>query len=238
MPPALFNILYWIWDTLLSPITTIIPILLGIIPVILKMRTDAQIRALNIITKEIVKINDFSIEFLELYKQLKQSTKEITDEHVSTLNILGSKIDYHFQYLENKIKYFPYGIYHFPNTFFSYTIFYNNTYTLFTEYRDCLRMDTIFDGKKEYFNEGNTLIEYPHLTQVDYDDMINCSQKVIESLEEHILSKGFSTLKILVENKLYFIYYPSLICFLTLTSLYIITFILTFFDYLCSIILT
>lgn len=187
----------------------IIPVLTGIIPLILKLRTDAQIRALNVITEEIVKINDYAIEFLELYQQLKQERKTATNEQMITLNILGNKIDYHFQYLENKIKYFPYGLFHFPQFLFSIDIFYNETHKLFTQYRDSLRMDTILDGKKEYFNQYHKIShKYYHseVKNVNYDNMIEHSQELINYLEDHILSKTLLSLKLLAKRDLYDIF--------------------------------
>lgn len=179
----------------------IIPILAGIIPIILKMRTDAQVRALQIITEEIVKINDFVIEFSEVYKKLKRNQNIIEISDIVLLHTLRRKIDYHLAYLENKIKYFPYGFHHKPEFLFSKHIFFNEANTLFVKYQDSLRNDTILDRDIEYFNKYNRISpKYTHLKEVNYDDMIDCSHNLTEYLADHILSKTSHTFRLFMKK--------------------------------------
>lgn len=221
--------------------TAIIPILLGIIPVMLKMRTNSQLRTLNIISEEIVKINDYSIELLELHANLKSKDSTVDDHNQLVLLTLKRKIDYHLEYLENKIKYFPYGLYNKLDFFFSKTYFFNKADDLFMKYQDCLRADTILSREIQYFDTNTgLLLKKEHLREVNYDDMVTHSNYLIEYLEEHILDKVSITFQLFMKkSKLTLLLLSITITFLsTLIILYIIVFILIFFDYLFSILIT
>lgn len=84
-----------------------------------RLRFATQSRAVKSIGDEIVKINDFCIEFLETYDYLlknpddknegNKDSKSLEKKDIIYLNTLAKKIDFHFEYLSNQIDTFPYG---------------------------------------------------------------------------------------------------------------------------------
>lgn len=151
-----------------------------------RLRFTTQSRAVKSVSDEIIKINDFCMEFLENYTYLAQNSSEVLDKKdVIALNILLRKIDLHFEYLANQINYFPYGTV--LSQFIKRKIYHQEARILFMQYQDTMRGDSILERGIVLF-ENNRLKEQtvsPFNTE-KLDLIIDASNQLNNYLEKHI----------------------------------------------------
>lgn len=168
-----------------------------------RLRFTTQSRAVKSVGDEIIKINDFCMEFLETYTYLTQNPSEVLDKKdVIALNILLRKIDLHFEYLANQVDNFPYGtvfdvvlswIFNHLVPFSAFSKLNKNqaylaiTQNFFSNYQDKIRGDSILERGIVLF-ENNRLKEQtvsPFNTE-KLDLIIDASNQLNNYLEKHI----------------------------------------------------
>lgn len=171
-----------------------------------RLRFTTQSRAVKSINDEIVKINDFCMEFLETYAYFVQNSDENLDKKdIITLNTLARKIDLHFEYLSNQINNFPYGSV--LSQFLKRKCYHKNAHRLFIDYQDKVRADSplergivLFENNKlknifkndksENLSEDNKS-ENQSFALFDnkrLDSIIEASNQLNNYLEKHIHS--------------------------------------------------
>lgn len=74
-----------------------------------RVHSQNQHRALKSISDEIIKINDFVIEFILKVKYLNDSSSDLEQKDIYELETLKAKINAHLHYLGEFFKAFPYG---------------------------------------------------------------------------------------------------------------------------------
>lgn len=139
--------------------------LLAIIPFyvfVQRIHNQTQQRSLKAITDEIVKINDFTIEFITKINS-SQVGKAFDEKNQNELLILKSKINSHINYLSEHLLAFPYGgpinyiVYFFTKKYFSNSAK-KRSETLELDYQDAILKDTILSLEKDFLNEANQLL--------------------------------------------------------------------------------
>ncbi|WP_087547018.1 hypothetical protein [Acinetobacter sp. WCHA39] len=177
-----------------------IAIALGSIYLILqRFHLRLQMRFLKNISDEILKINDFCIDFSSKFNQYKKENSENSDlKSFNEMISLRHKIHNHLDYLTSTINSFPYGN---PLNFFWFSLighYFNNNMqieadTLLTLYQSRITDDTVlqkdinlqtlFTQKANLFNEE---IVYLHeINQNKIDDIVLCGLDLINALEDH-----------------------------------------------------
>jgi hypothetical protein len=153
-----------------------------------------QMRFLKNISDEILKINDFCIEFEAKFHQYKvdTDTKNLTD-----LLTIRNKIHNHLDYLTSAVNSFPYGN---PLNFFWFSL--TNEYfskknqtkadALLTNYQGKISDDTVlqknFNLKKQVKTKLNLMNVHNNISEIDQfriDEIILAGLDLIEMLEDH-----------------------------------------------------
>lgn len=94
----------------LQRIVTSLGFVVGIYIFLQRFHLRLQARFLGNVSDEIIKINDFCIEFCFKYHQMKQEFQgEVDFKLASELSVLRSKINNHLDCLTARIYTFPYG---------------------------------------------------------------------------------------------------------------------------------
>lgn len=153
-----------------------------------RLRFTTQSRAAKSISDEIVKINDFCIEFLETYTYISQNPDEKIDKKdIVALNTLAKKIDLHFEYLANQIKHFPYGTV--ISQFTNRKTYHKTAHMLFINYQDKMRSDTILERGVILFENNqlraNNFIPFD-IKKLDL--IIDAGNQLNNYLEKHLSS--------------------------------------------------
>lgn len=210
---------------ILSPVLSVIG---GVITFILKVRSDTQIRTLRIIQDELNKIDIWCIELLEKYIYIRHHSNMdniIREEYIVEIKILSHKIDYHLDYLEKRIEYFPYGIMdslHKEKDVNEY--FRQQANALFFYYQNSICNETIFERGQQFFDENNLLYTKKNERIINYkhDDVIANGQDLLKYFEEHITSEKINIIKHTLK------FYKYLIILMILIILIFILLILIF----------
>lgn len=147
----------------------------------------AQQRSLKAISDEIVKINDFVIEFVFKLNTLDKDEK--TDDKLLTeLLILKSKINSHINYLGEYLYAFPYGG---PLKYIVFFFFKSHrrkakleSDALELEYQEIILNDTILSLEKNIINKRKQLLTYT-TNQTQKDILFNNDSKKIYALKDN-----------------------------------------------------
>ena len=181
-------------------LATTIAALASIYFVLQRFHLRLQVRFLKNISDEIIKINDFCIEFSYKHEQLLDSLVAIANEDEQTdpdpkiiteLKTLRSKIKNHLDYLTSQINAFPYGN---PLNFFWFSIMGKylmnqvplEADALLTTYQDVILTDTILQSEISLFENYR---EQALIDSDKIDDIVIAGIDLITLLEDH--SKKF-----------------------------------------------
>ncbi len=158
--------------------------LLAIIPVyvfIQRIHNQTQQRSLKSITDEIIKINDFTIEFIIKINSLKIG-EIVEDKNLNDMLILKSKINSHINYLSEHLLAFPYGgpinyIYYFITKKYYSKKDKEHSEQLELEYQDAIIKDTILSLEKVFINTENQLLSIKKYENDSFNNIFNNSFK-------------------------------------------------------------
>lgn len=168
---------------------------LYIIPIYVFMQrvhNQTQQRALKSISDEVIKVNDFIIEFIYKFEALKEST-EIDEKSVYELRMLKSKINAHLNYITDYLVAFPYG----GPLNFAYYFFFKQYLSDTAEkkaldlelgYQDLVISETILSLEIEFIVNNRIVINYEdlkELNQESIDRIINKGSRLQHHLEEN-----------------------------------------------------
>ena len=175
---------------LLKGVIAPITFLFGFYVFLQRFHLRLQARFLKNISDEIIKINDFCIEFNFKHSQIVE--KDDADQKIiSETEILRSKIKNHLDYLSCQINSFPFGN---PLNFFWFSLtgkYICNTFQieidgLVTGYQDTILENTILQSEEFICNSNN---KDECITREKIDDIVVCGIELINKLEDH--SKRF-----------------------------------------------
>lgn len=166
-----------------------------IIPVyvfVQRIHSQTQQRAFKAVSDEIVKINDFVIEFIFKIEVIEADT-EIDAKNISELLILKNKINAHIIYTHEYVNGFPYGG---PLNYACYFIFKrylflepkNTTDNLEFKYQELILNDTILSLEKEFIENKKLKQLDDHTIKLDQeviDNIIATSRTLLEHLEDN-----------------------------------------------------
>ena len=155
-----------------------------------RIHNQTQQRSLKAVSDELVKINDFVIEFSMKLSLLKEG-EIIDDKILSELIILKSKINSHIIYMNEYINGFPYGgpinylcLFVFKRYLFNQPK--QKTSNLEFKYQEIILNDTYLSLEKN-FRDDNKLkyiqITTAPLNQKKIDQLISVSRELLEHLE-------------------------------------------------------
>lgn len=157
-----------------------------------------QMRFLKNISDEILKINDFCIEFSSKFNQYKEGYEKNDLKTFNEIISLRHKVHNHLDYLTSTVNSFPYGN---PLNFFWFSLtgnYFNkdiqiNADNLLTTYQSQISDDTTlqkdinlklsFDNTINLFNTTNKKID--DIDQNKIDEIILSGLDLIELLEDH-----------------------------------------------------
>lgn len=185
--------------TLLSQwfeVKNLITILLGfgsIYLILQRFHLRLQMRFLKNISDEIIKINDYCIEFSFKHEQILnfiKNEKELDEKVLVEVKTLRSKIKNHLDYLAAQIDAFPYGN---PINFFWYSIsgkyifdkIQIDTDKCLTTYQDAIMKDTILQTEEliDMPIDENSSTEL--IDQERIDTIVVAGLDIISMLEDH-----------------------------------------------------
>lgn len=157
-----------------------------------RIHSQTQQRAFKAVSDELVKINDFVIEFIFKIEVLESDT-EIDAKTISELQILKNKINAHIIYTHEYINGYPYGG---PLNYVCFFIFKrylflepkNTTDELEFTYQELILNDTILSLEKEFINDKKLKPLDDHtlkLDQVAIDKIVATSRALLEHLEDN-----------------------------------------------------
>lgn len=158
-----------------------------------RVHSQNQHRALKSISDEIVKINDFVIEFILKFKYLKSCDDEPTTKDIYELEILKSKINVHLIYLSEFFNAFPYGG---PLNYFllvlTKKLFFPNARNLTQDYefnyQSLILDDTVLSLELEFIENGKFKVLDENiipLNQKTIDNISVESRNILEHLEKN-----------------------------------------------------
>ena len=157
-----------------------------------RVHSQTQQRAFKAVSDEIVKINDFVIEFIFKIEIIEPDT-EIDAKTISELQILKNKINAHIIYTQEYIHGFPYGgpLNHVYFLLFKHYLFPKPKKTIddleFT-YQELILNDTVLSLEKEFIEDKKLKLLDDHtlkLDQVVIDKIISTSRALLENLEDN-----------------------------------------------------
>lgn len=166
-----------------------------IIPVyvfVQRIHSQTQQRAFKAVSDEIVKINDFVIEFI--FKiEVVEPNSELDAKTISELQILKNKINAHIIYTHEYINGYPYGG---PFNYVCYFIFKrylflepkNITDELEFTYQELILNDTILSLEKEFIEDKKLKPLDDHTLKLDkiaIDKIVATSRALLEHLEDN-----------------------------------------------------
>ena len=179
----------------------IVKILLGLGSIYLilqRFHLRLQMRFLKNISDEIIKINDYIIEFQSKFELFKSSISEVDRKNYYEIYSIRNKVHNHLDYLTSLVNSFPYGN---PVNFFWYSLkgkYYDNKTqikadSLLTNYQSLITDDTILQKdidligfvkiKVNLSNQQKIIISEIHQQKID-DITVN-GIDLIELLEDH-----------------------------------------------------
>lgn len=157
-----------------------------------RVHSQTQQRAFKAISDELVKINDFVIEFISKLDVIEPNT-EIEAKTISELNALKNKINAHIIYTQEYIHGFPYGgpLNHVYFLLFKHYLFPKPKKTIddleFT-YQELILNDTVLSLEKEFIEDKKLKLLDDHtlkLDQVVIDKIVSTSRALLENLEDN-----------------------------------------------------
>ena len=157
-----------------------------------RVHSQTQQRAFKAVSDEIVKINDFVIEFIFKIEIIEPDT-EIDAKTISELQILKNKINAHIIYTHEYINGYPYGG---PLNYVCFFVFKrylflepkNDTDELELMYQELILNDTILSLEKEFIEDKKLkpLDDYTRkFNQVAIDNIVSISRAILEHLEDN-----------------------------------------------------
>ena len=157
-----------------------------------RVHSQTQQRAFKAVSDEIVKINDFVIEFIFKIEIIEPDT-EIDAKTISELQILKNKINAHIIYTHEDINGYPYGG---PLNYVCFFVFKrylflepkNDTDELELMYQELILNDTILSLEKEFIEDKKLkpLDDYTRkFNQVAIDNIVSISRAILEHLEDN-----------------------------------------------------
>lgn len=183
-----------IWTVIVN-LFTLVGALIGFYLILQKFHMRIQMRFLKNISDEIIKINDFCIEFSFKYIQyleiLALETAGTDPKTLAEIQVIRSKIKNHLDYLSAQINSFPFGN---PLNFFWYSItekyLWENiqiiTDELLTNYQDAILNDTILQTEMSINPSIDKNESYGSLIdQERIDSIVVSGLDLINHLEDH-----------------------------------------------------
>lgn len=176
-------------------ILQILKLCLLVIPIyvfVQRIHSQTQQRAFKAVSDEIVKINDFVIEFIFKIEVIEPSA-EIDAKTISELLILKNKINAHIIYTHEYINGYPYGG---PLNYVCFFIFKRYVFLkpkkitdeLEFVYQELILNDTVLSLEKDFI-ENKKLKELDDYTlkldQITIDNIISTSRALLEHLEDN-----------------------------------------------------
>lgn len=173
----------------------IMQLCLVIIPIyvfVQRIHSQTQQRAFKAVSDEIVKINDFVIEFIFKMETLEPDT-EIDVKTIAELKILKNKINAHIIYTHEYINGYPYGgplnyVFFFMFKRYLFLKPKQDTDELEFIYQELILNDTILSLEKEFIEDKKLKSLDDHtlkLDQVAIDSIISTSRSLLEHLEDN-----------------------------------------------------
>lgn len=172
-----------------------LPILVYIIPIyvfIQRVHNQSQQRALKSINDEVIKVNDFVIEFIhKIESQVRDA--ELDDKTIYELRTLKSKINAHINYMTDYLMAFPYGgplnfaVFFITGKYFS-TNAMREAEQIEVEYQDLIINETILSLEIEFIVEKKIQVSYSNLKELNVESIdwiIHTGSKLQQHLEEN-----------------------------------------------------
>ncbi|MDV8155671.1 hypothetical protein [Acinetobacter bereziniae] len=164
--------------------------LLFVVPIyvfVQRVHNQTQQRSLKSISDEIIKINDFVIEFVIKINKF-QIGDTVDEKTINELLILKAKINSHLNYLTENILAFPYGGPLNYACFFLFRRYASKRSKIKSESLDVIYQETILDDtilslEKKFVNKNNELIVKTNKLQ-DRDALFNKSHTQIYNIHK------------------------------------------------------
>lgn len=157
-----------------------------------RVHNQTQQRSLKAICDEIIKVNDFTIEFIAKYN-IAINASELDDKTITELIILKAKINAHLNYITDYLTAFPYGgplnyiFFMIQERYFS-EIAKAHAEDIEMKYQDSITKDSILsieidflESKKIKTFDDNTRV----FVQQDIDKIINLGSQLQTHLEDN-----------------------------------------------------
>lgn len=146
-----------------------------------------QTRFLKNISDEIIKINDFCIEFSFKHEQILINLVDVDNKLILEVEIIRSKIKNHIEYLTAQTLAFPFGN---PLNFFWYSIFGHylckktqiETDKYLTCYQDSILNDTVLQTEESLEKNDN---DVQKIDKERIDKIVLAGLDIINFLENH-----------------------------------------------------
>jgi hypothetical protein len=157
-----------------------------------RVHSQTQQRAFKAISDELVKINDFIIEFISKLDVIEPDT-EIEAKNISELNALKNKINAHINYTQEYILGFPYGgpLNHVYFLLFKHYLFpqpKKEIEDLEFTYQELILNDTVLSLEKEFIEDKKLKPLDDHTLKLDQeaiDNIVATSRALLEHLEDN-----------------------------------------------------
>lgn len=157
-----------------------------------RVHSQTQQRAFKAISDELVKINDFIIEFISKLDVIEPDT-EIEAKNISELNALKNKINAHIIYTQEYIHGFPYGgpLNHVYFLLFKHYLFpkpKEEIENLEFTYQELILNDTVLSLEKEFIEDKKLKPLDDHTIKLDQkaiDKIVATSRALLEHLEDN-----------------------------------------------------
>ncbi|ENV36851.1 hypothetical protein ACSFV5_07375 [Acinetobacter sp. HC8-3S] len=184
------NIFIGFFKILFSPVTLKVLVIVPIYVFVQRVHNQTQQRSLKAISDELVKVNDFLIEFI-IKISLIEKEVEVDEKLISELSILKSKINAHIIYMNEYLNAFPYGgpvnyLFHFIFKVYLSEKEKEMSDSLDMQYQELILNDTILSLEKKFIDkkklvklDSNTI----DLNQKTIDKVISVSRNLLEHLE-------------------------------------------------------
>ncbi|RYY79891.1 MAG: hypothetical protein EOO69_04270 [Moraxellaceae bacterium] len=185
--------LHFHFEKLIWPFLKCIGLFLSAYVVLQRFHAQLQMKNLKTISDEVIKINDFCLEFSIRYEYFLGKEEVIDKKDRTELNVLKKKIDNHITYLNNQIESFPYGN---PLNYFYFMITEKYLFNkkslevdlLKMQYVDAVYKDTILSPEFTLFTEDGLLFidsSYQTILKDEIDAIILSGLDILAALEKH-----------------------------------------------------
>lgn len=189
---SFFGFLWSVWDFVIFKILSKLLIIIPVYVFIQRVHNQTQQRALKAICDELIKVNDYVIEFIYKMEAI-QKPDELDDKTISELMILKSKINAHLNYITDNLAAFPYGGPLNYIWFFCFKEYLKDeavrvSSDLEMKYQDLITFETILSLEIDFIVDRSIQISIEDVKQLDQevvDRMINTGSRLQQHLEDN-----------------------------------------------------